>query len=451
MKLWRLAFILILMFCIHPLFAETFKNGDVVCFLGDSITHAGNYEYNIYNFYLTRHPDWKIECYNCGVGGDTAGGALRRLDEDLFIHRPNQITIMLGMNDFGLWAYAENPTKDQLAAQKRGVDHYRKNFDILVKTLKSKSNAKLTFITPSPYDHTGVNDRNNNHPGANNGLAACSEFLKEYAVQNNVPLVDFNGPMAQYNLEQQKSDPRFTIIGPDRVHPGAPGHLMMAWLFLKAQKVSPIVSHVILDAKGKNVLKCENADLSALNIQASSISFDLHEKALPFPFPSGCSDLLKQLPLAAELSQELLQIKNLVPGNYELKIDDSSIGKYSAEQLNTGIDLSLTETTPQFKQAQQVRLLSDQRRMAEMNLREFAALRWFLQPTKINLDDLTEVKNYYETKMAGGYFKTLVPHYLERWDKKEEYRADFMKKDQAARAAAKTVSHKYSLVKIIDN
>ncbi len=446
--LWILLTVLISNYYISPVQGETFRNGDIVCFLGDSITHAGHYEYEIYNFYLTRHPDWRIEFYNCGVGGDTAGGSLRRLDEDLFPHRPNQITVMFGMNDVGLNAYTDAPTEKQLATQKYCLEQYKKNYEKLINTLKEKSGAKITLITPSPFDHTGENEKNNNHPGGNKGLAAMGEFVKEFGAVRDLAVIDFNGPMFRYNIEQQKFDPKFTIIGADRVHPREPGHLMMAWLFLKGQGISPIVSDVAIDVKARSVLKHIGADLTALKIDKDRIQFDLLESALPFPIASACSELIKTLPIVNDLNKEMLCFKNLVPGTYELTIDNFSVGNFSDSELDNGINLAINEKTPQFKQAQTVRQLSLQRRAAEMDLREFAALRWFLLYKGIDPNDLTNVKKYYETKMAKGYFKTLVPHYIERWEKRAEYLDHFKEKDQKTRDAAHPVRHQYRLTKI---
>ena len=88
---------------------QPFVDGDVVCFLGDSITHGGLYHKDIADFYALRFPDRKIKMINCGIGGDTAGGALGRLDWDVLAHQPTVITIMLGMNDIGHSNYYSDP------------------------------------------------------------------------------------------------------------------------------------------------------------------------------------------------------------------------------------------------------------------------------------------------------------------------------------------------------
>lgn len=83
------------------LWAEVFKDGDRVCFLGDSITHTGLYHRMIYDYYLTRFPDRTIRFVNAGVAGDSAGGAMSRLQEDVFSKAPTTVVVMLGMNDVG--------------------------------------------------------------------------------------------------------------------------------------------------------------------------------------------------------------------------------------------------------------------------------------------------------------------------------------------------------------
>lgn len=57
-----------------------FQDGDRVLFLGDSITRAGPWHSLISLYYETRFPERNIEWHNAGISGDTAEGALRRLD-----------------------------------------------------------------------------------------------------------------------------------------------------------------------------------------------------------------------------------------------------------------------------------------------------------------------------------------------------------------------------------
>lgn len=53
--------------------AELFKDGETVCFLGDSITHGGRFHSYVYDYYLTRFPDRTVRFVNAGISGDSAG------------------------------------------------------------------------------------------------------------------------------------------------------------------------------------------------------------------------------------------------------------------------------------------------------------------------------------------------------------------------------------------
>jgi len=286
---------------------EMFKDGETVCFFGDSITHGGRFHSFIYDYYLTRFPERTIRFVNAGVSGDSAGGALGRLDEDVTARKPSSVVFMFGMNDVGRGNYVTNSDEKLCAAQKRSLQGYQANMEKLVARVRSEAGKpKLLFITPSPFDQTGVNDRNNNQPGCNDGLGRCAEMVRALAAENGGAVVDFHAPMTAFNLEQQKRDPRYTIVGPDRVHPGAPGHLMMAWLFLKAQGAPALVSKVVIDVSAVKVAESANATVTGLAKKDGAWHFSVLERALPFPIDPAAQAILGVLPIEQDLNQEIL-------------------------------------------------------------------------------------------------------------------------------------------------
>ncbi|MEZ0276020.1 MAG: GDSL-type esterase/lipase family protein, partial [Roseimicrobium sp.] len=112
---------------------KPFADGDTVCFLGDSITHGGNWHRYIELFYVSRFPERKVNIVNCGIGGDRADGALKRLDWDVLVHQPTVIVIMLGMNDIGHANYdGPNPTPQMLTAREQSITAYRTNMTALI-------------------------------------------------------------------------------------------------------------------------------------------------------------------------------------------------------------------------------------------------------------------------------------------------------------------------------
>jgi len=357
---------------------------------------------------------------------------------------------MFGMNDVGRGNYVAEPNEQQRAAQRQALERYRANMERLTARLRAEAGEpRLLFVTPSPFDQTGVNDRNNNQPGCNDGLARCAEIVRELAAQNKGTVVDFHAPMTAFNLERQRSDPSFTIIGPDRVHPGAPGHLMMAWLFLKAQGAPALVARVEIDAAAGRVVASENATVTGLEKRDGGWSFTVLEQALPFPVDPAARPLLAWVPIERELNQEVLTVRGLALGRYELRIDGAAVGQFDAEALAKGVNLASNDATPQVRQARAVAQLNEARRSTETVLRNHAAVRWFLRHRKVDPDDLAAVRVYAETKMGKtGYYESKVPEYLKAWERRGEVIEKVADLDRQARAACKPVPHLFAVIPV---
>src|SRR5580704_2477649 len=92
-----------------PPFQAMFQANDVVCYVGDSITHGGTYHSIVTLFYVTRFPDRPMRFYNEGIGGDRASMIMSderyRLTVDILGKKCTVASIMLGMNDIGRGDY----------------------------------------------------------------------------------------------------------------------------------------------------------------------------------------------------------------------------------------------------------------------------------------------------------------------------------------------------------
>ncbi len=431
--------------------AELFKDGETVCFLGDSITNGGRYQGVIQNYYLTRFPRSTIRFINAGRSGDSAGGSLGRLQEDVIDCKPTSVAVMFGMNDVGRGNYVENPDAKRIAAQQSSLDGYRKNMETLTARIRTEAGEpKLYFLTPSPFDQSCVNDRNNNQPGCNDGLGRCAEMVRELAAKNNARLIDFHTPMTAFNREQQKREPGYTIVGPDRVHPGAPGLLMMAWLFLKEQGVPALVSRVTVDAAAQRVTAAENAEVTAVAAKEGGITFTVLAKALPLPVDGSAREILELLPVEKDLNQELLAVTALAQGTYVLKIDGVEAGRYPAEELARGINLGFNPLTPQFKQAQAVAARTERYRSAEVKGRDLLnTRRWMVSYYKIAVDDPAAVQAHYdhfEDKQSYSAIKAL--QYIREWSRYDAYvkEAAALEKEMFSNRAPQP--HRYEIVPV---
>ncbi len=364
--------------------APRFEDGDRVCFIGDSITHQAHYHTQIVLFYSTRFPQMRLETWNCGFAGDTAAGAVKRYAWDIAPHRPTVATIMLGMNDVSRSLYAEGKSGADVEAQrKQAIARNTANMQRLVELL-TRDGTRVILITPSLFDQTG-RQQAPRLAGVNDALKACATADRELAARYHASLVDFNGPMEAINRKGQERDPNFTIVGADRVHPGPVGHLVMAYLFLKAQRQSPLVAHVAIDAAKRAVVQQDNCRVTSLSVASDAISFTYLAEALPFPVDATNEAALGLVPFTEDLNQELLRISGLSPGPYELAIDGRSILKTTAAALASGINLAVIPETPQYQQAKEV-----QRMLAERAQIEGRKLRTFAQVNYLFLCDLAE-------------------------------------------------------------
>lgn len=446
---WMAATILAIILSAVTTLGEPFRDGETVCFLGDSITNGGRYQNKIYDYYLTRFPGWTMRFVNAGRSGDSAGGAIGRLEEDVIGQKPTSVAVMFGMNDVGRGLYVASPDEKRKASQQRALEGYRKNVETLVSRIRAGAREpKLFFITPSPFDQTMVNDRDNNQPGCNDGLGRCAAIVRELAAKNNATVVDFHGPMTAFNLEQQKKDPKYTIVGPDRVHPGAPGHLMMAWLFLKTQGVPSVVSTVSVDAAAGRVTQSVNAEVSAVANRAGAVAFTVSAKALPLPVEPGAKAVLTLLPIEKDLNQELLSVTGLAAGTYALKIDGVAVGRYSSEELAKGVNLAFNEATPQFKQAQSVARHSELRRDAEVQARGLLnTRRWTQSYYKINVEDPAAVQAHYDRfKDKTSYTAVMTLNYIKNWHRYGEFLKKAAKHEKDALESRTPVPHSYEVV-----
>lgn len=455
--------VLILLLATETVGAQTlrFAKGDRVAFIGDSITHGGTYHSDAYLFYALRFPDQPFDCFNCGISGDTTPGTNLRFQEDIAIHRPTVATIMLGMNDGWEGCYGEEPVSDDVRkqreiARRRYTDEMRK----LIASLQGIG-ARVILITPSIYDETAEVPIAPNI-GRNPLLGSFAEALEQLAKESGASVIDFHGPMTELNAKLQEADPIATIVGPDRVHPGPPGHLVMTWLLLKAQDVSGFVSAIQLDAANQQVVLQDNCVVSDVTFQqdVDTIRFSCLESGLPFPVSKAQQPALEWVSFQQDFKQQTIRINGLKPGDYELSIDDTIVGVWSSDQFSAGINLSDNAKTPQYQQALIVQAANRKRLAAIDKLRAIMHVRHSmirkLKPPvdeanvpqmKLALDEHAEESNgksWYEylKGQIEKYFEAL-PQESELSDQEQHYRQQMWQLSQP-------VPHRWIIVRLRD-
>ncbi len=271
-----------------------------------------------------------------------------RLARDVFPYKPTVITIMLGMNDGGYKAFDQKIFETHAA----GFEH-------ILDSLKANApNSRITLIEPSPYDDATTRAALF-EGGYNAVLLRYSDYLKTLAQTRHLDLADLNNPVTAMLRKAAETDKvQAQTILPDRVHPVAAGHLIMAAALLKAWHAPALVSDVIVDARA-GTAQTNNAKITDIRGGAQP-AWTATESALPLPI--DLKDKLMELAVKSSdivdsLDQELLQVTGLAAGKWELKIDGLVAGAFTSDDLAKGINLA-TLNTPMLKQALDVHALT---------------------------------------------------------------------------------------------
>jgi lysophospholipase L1-like esterase len=346
-----------------------------------------------------------------GWGGDrvTGGGGGPidvRIWRDVLPYNPTVLTIMLGMNDGRSRAFDQ-----QL------FDDYASGYKHIIETVKRQlPGIRITIIQPSPYDD--VTRQPQFEGGYNQVLRRYGDFLKQLAADEKLGLADLNTPVVAALEKANSADPAAAAkLIPDRVHPGAAGHLLMAEALLKAWNAPALVTDVELDAARNEPVRERNTHVAGLRA-GKGLSWTQTDEALPMPV--DLRDPLVGLAVrssdfVAALNQETLKVRGLAAGRYALNIDSEPVGTFTAEQLAAGINLAELPT-PMARQAAAVHALT-------LRHNNIHTARW--RQVQVPME------------------KDSAPHLLKALEALDELETDVVKEQ---RAAAQPKPHRYEVI-----
>jgi lysophospholipase L1-like esterase len=357
------------------------KNGDHVCFYGDSITEQRYYAVDVETYVRTRFPNLNVRFVDSGVGGDRVTGGWAgpidlRLKRDVFAFKPNVVTIMLGMNDAGY-----RPFNEHL------FNIYRKGYEHIISMLqKHLPGVRIVLIEPSAYDDV---TQKPHYPGGYNAvLIRYGQFVKRLAARNNLLCVNFNAPMVSVLRKAEAENPRLAArIIPGRIHPSAAGHLVLAKALLRAWGAPATVTALNINAGTDRVITSVNTTVRQLSMTGGVVSWTQTDSCLPCPimdlhnhwpqFAPTChqwegmsfpwmapkvnwnyTNPLAQLILHVsgwykQLDDQRLRVTGLPDARYRLVINEQNVGIFPRRALAAGINLARYKT-PMMRQAYHV-------------------------------------------------------------------------------------------------
>lgn len=346
----------------HCMELAGFADEDRVAFLGDSITQGGRYLGYLQLFHCLRHSGSRAEFLNVGVSGDTAKGGLSRFDWDVAPLKPNRVFMMFGMNDVDHGLYADGKSGlEESDARDKVFAVYR---DRLAKLSDKVSGlgARLTVMTPTPFDEYAEKASRASEKGCNEiGLARLAAIARETP---NAGTVELHAPFTDL---LKRHPGRFQ---PDRVHPGEEGHLLIAVAILMAEGETPTIAETVLSAV--------------------DLPYRYAPNAFPLPLTAAYLKADEVFPVTENLNRETLVIKGLERGVWALEADGRSIGTFTAEALAKGINLALLPTPNQLKAQSLAEVAADMATMMS-RLRSLAQVRLDLGSSAGDFSDKSKV------------------------------------------------------------
>jgi lysophospholipase L1-like esterase len=329
----RASFLLFALGCFISLapaaFAEDFaiRDGDVVGFLGDSITAERTYGKLVENYTLLRFPERKVRFLNLGIGGDTAAGGLARLERDVFDRGVTLLMVAYGINDIGWGAKADDEHRQRYldsireivrACRERGVRVYI-------------CSAAVTAADPDKSENDYLQQM------CDAGMAvAREEGGGAIDVQRTMREAQRRIKDANASLPPEQHE---TLHAPDGIHLNALGQLAMAHAILKGLGAPEEVSSCTIDATGERVVESRDCTISQVSRDEKGVRFTRSDQGLPFNNGAFAAFSYRFVPIQ-EINAYRLKATNLDPGTYDLVVDGRAVGSYDADRLSGGIDIA---------------------------------------------------------------------------------------------------------------
>ena len=215
-----------------------FEKNARVAFIGDSITHSSPLPTIVQDYYLRHLPALRVKTYNLGTGGDTAEGALARLESDILRCRPTEAVIKLGVNDITFRLYRKIPTEAQAAEiEERALCHLTSMAE-LVKRLYDRGIAVTLCSSLGRDELTPPADTESDEALRSHGATKRLYELYRENCRTLAPMlkgtVDYLTPFQALHA-QLLAVKGPAIFRPDRTHATPLGQQMMARILLREQ------------------------------------------------------------------------------------------------------------------------------------------------------------------------------------------------------------------------
>jgi lysophospholipase L1-like esterase len=305
---------------------------DMLSICGDSITEQKIYSVFMEDYLLMCQPTPGLKVAQFGWGGERAPGLLARLNSDVFPFKPTVATTCYGMND-GAYTALNDAT----------ANTYRTSQTAIIDAMKKAGVRCIILGSPKCVDSFTYH----HDPAAavvyNQTLASLSQIDQDIAVKEGVVYADVFGATTSA-MEKSKAayGKEYNFAGPDGVHPGPNGHLVMAYALLKALGCDGAIGTITVDlasgqaegSPGQKVISLQNG---SVNLESTRYPFCFQGD--PAKKDQSAAAILNFVPFNDDLNRYILVVKGLKTPKAKVTWGKES-KEFSAADLEKGINLA---------------------------------------------------------------------------------------------------------------
>lgn len=304
---------------------------DLVAICGDSITEQKIYSVDIEDYLIMCKPTPGVRAEQFGWSGETSWGFLDKMPVFTLPFKPTVATTCYGMNDG-----AYSPMNEEKAK------HYRDAETGMIAAFRKAGVHFIVLGSPGAVDTTTYRGGPENAVMYNKTLGALTDIGREVAQKEGVTFADVHSLMMDVMAKSKaKYGKSYHFAGGDGVHPGANGHLVMAYAFLKALGVNGDIGTITVDLAGHKAQASDGHKILAVN----GDTIEVQSSRYPFCFygdpksPDATTGIIEFFPFNDDLNRFRLVVTN--PGADELKVTwGNSSKEFSAADLAKGINLA---------------------------------------------------------------------------------------------------------------
>lgn len=203
-----------------------FAPNQKIVFIGDSITDCGRrnephqpfgngYMAMIRNGIIARYPEYNLTFLNHGISGNTIRDLDARWQQDVLDQEPDVLSIKIGIND--VWRHIAGRDAEHVP-----LDEYEATYRRLLELVRKRCETRLVLVDPYVIEA----DRDDPFRRMLDGYIACVHRLAE--------AFDAVSVRTQEAFDRALEAQPAAFWARDRIHPGGPGHAVIARAFLKA-------------------------------------------------------------------------------------------------------------------------------------------------------------------------------------------------------------------------